>query len=273
MAFNPCPCGWLTSTSRQCRCDDGLARRYAGRLSGPMRDRLDLWVRADEPRHADPDGVEPSAAVAQRIREAWQRQLERQGMANGELPATVAIPAWRSTRTCERCCSVAAPSSGSPRGGCIASPGWPAPSPTSARPTTSGQSTLTRHSITGPRWQRDRGWAHAAATGRRGRPRRSAVGHRRLAGARSRLDRPGGRSPVLDRHLAGAWCRRRRVRPHAGALRLSARRLGGRRGAARLPAATATGGSGRARTPPGDAAPPASLGRSKPGCGASGALR
>ncbi len=88
MAFNPCPCGWLTSTSRRCRCDDGQARRYAGRLSGPMRDRLDLWVRADEPRHADPDGVEPSATVAQRIRLAWQRQLERQGMANGELPPT-----------------------------------------------------------------------------------------------------------------------------------------------------------------------------------------
>jgi magnesium chelatase family protein len=88
MAFNPCPCGWLTSTSRQCRCDEGQARRYAGRLSGPMRDRLDLWVRADEPRHADPDGVEPSSAAAQRIRLAWQRQLARQGMANGELPVS-----------------------------------------------------------------------------------------------------------------------------------------------------------------------------------------
>jgi magnesium chelatase family protein len=52
-----------------------------------MRDRLDLWVRAEEPRHADPDGVEPSAAVAHRIGLAWQRQVERQGMANGELPA------------------------------------------------------------------------------------------------------------------------------------------------------------------------------------------
>jgi magnesium chelatase family protein len=87
MAFNPCPCGWLTSTSRQCRCDDGQARRYAGRLSGPMRDRLDLWVRAEEPRHADQDGVEPSAAVAKRIRLAWLVQLERQGLANGDLPA------------------------------------------------------------------------------------------------------------------------------------------------------------------------------------------
>jgi magnesium chelatase family protein len=85
MAFNPCPCGWLKSTSRQCRCDDGQARRYAGRLSGPLRDRLDLWVTAEEPRHADLDGTEPSNAVATRIRAAWARQLARQGVANGEL--------------------------------------------------------------------------------------------------------------------------------------------------------------------------------------------
>lgn len=85
MAFNPCPCGWLGSSSRQCRCDDSVARRYAGRLSGPLRDRLDLWVVAEEPRRADLDGAEPSAAVAGRVRTAWERQLERQGIANGEL--------------------------------------------------------------------------------------------------------------------------------------------------------------------------------------------
>jgi magnesium chelatase family protein len=38
MAFNPCPCGWLTSTSRQCRCDDGQARRTPVRAhAGPPR--------------------------------------------------------------------------------------------------------------------------------------------------------------------------------------------------------------------------------------------
>jgi magnesium chelatase family protein len=85
MALNPCPCGWLKSKSRQCRCDDGQARRYAGRLSGPLRDRLDLWVTAEEPRQADLDGAEPSSVVAARVRAAWQRQLARQRLANGEL--------------------------------------------------------------------------------------------------------------------------------------------------------------------------------------------
>jgi magnesium chelatase family protein len=85
MAFNPCPCGWLGSTSRRCACDDGQARRYAGRLSGPLRDRLDLWVRAEEPRQVDLDGAEPTMVVAGRVRAAWRRQLERQGVANAEL--------------------------------------------------------------------------------------------------------------------------------------------------------------------------------------------
>ena len=85
MAYNPCPCGWLGSPSRECQCDDAQARRYAGRLSGPLRDRLDLWVRADEPRHGELDGAEPSRVVAGRVRMAWRRQLDRQGVANGEL--------------------------------------------------------------------------------------------------------------------------------------------------------------------------------------------
>src|SRR5688500_8808739 len=71
MAYNTCPCGWLGSTSRSCQCDDGQSRRYAGRLSGPLRDRLDLWVRAEEPRHAALDGAEPSRVVANRVHSAW----------------------------------------------------------------------------------------------------------------------------------------------------------------------------------------------------------
>ena len=86
-AFNPCPCGWLGSTSRRCQCDEGQARRYASRLSGPLRDRLDLWISAEEPRHLDPDGAEPSTVVAARVAAAWERQVDRQGIANGELAA------------------------------------------------------------------------------------------------------------------------------------------------------------------------------------------
>ena len=87
LAFNPCPCGWRGSPTRECRCDDVQARRYAARLSGPLRDRLDLWVRADPPQHGVSDGSEPTARVAARVAQARERQLGRQRHLNGELPA------------------------------------------------------------------------------------------------------------------------------------------------------------------------------------------
>jgi magnesium chelatase family protein len=86
-AFNPCPCGWLGARSRSCTCEQGSARRYASRLSGPLRDRIDLWVTMDAPHpRAETDGVEPSSVVALRVAAAWRRQRDRQGIANGELP-------------------------------------------------------------------------------------------------------------------------------------------------------------------------------------------
>jgi magnesium chelatase family protein len=89
-AFNPCPCGWAGSTRRACTCEDAVARRYLARLSGPLRDRIDLWVTMAQPEPStgdDHDGSEPSAVVSARVTQAWRRQLRRQGVANGDLPA------------------------------------------------------------------------------------------------------------------------------------------------------------------------------------------
>ena len=43
-AMNPCPCGFLGDPARACRCTPPQVARYASRLSGPLRDRLDLTV-------------------------------------------------------------------------------------------------------------------------------------------------------------------------------------------------------------------------------------
>lgn len=89
LAFNPCPCGWRNSGEVRCRCDDGVARRYAARLSAPMRDRVDLWVDMAAPKRrvASPDGTEPSPAVAKRIAKAWGRREARQAMAGARTEA------------------------------------------------------------------------------------------------------------------------------------------------------------------------------------------
>ena len=88
-AFNPCPCGWFGVEGRECRCEDGARRRYQARLSGPMRDRLDLVVHLDPTvrRWVGRGSVESTATVAARIASATDTQQARQGRPNAELGA------------------------------------------------------------------------------------------------------------------------------------------------------------------------------------------
>ncbi len=79
-AMNPCPCGYLGDAKRECRCTPPQIARYRGRLSGPLRDRLDLIVEVEAvPITALTDGPagESSAAVRERVLAARQRQLVR----------------------------------------------------------------------------------------------------------------------------------------------------------------------------------------------------
>ena len=44
-ASNPCPCGFYPDRSR-CNCSETQIRRYQGKISGPIKDRIDLIVTA-----------------------------------------------------------------------------------------------------------------------------------------------------------------------------------------------------------------------------------
>jgi magnesium chelatase family protein len=79
-AMNPCPCGFSGDDRRTCRCTPAQMARYRGRLSGPLRDRLDLIV--DVPAVpvgdiAESTAGEDSAAVRERVCIARQRQQLR----------------------------------------------------------------------------------------------------------------------------------------------------------------------------------------------------
>lgn len=77
-AMNPCRCGHAGTSG--CTCPSGAAERYVGRISGPLRDRIDLWVwMPPVSAAAMMRGLEPesSAAVAARIARARQVQEAR----------------------------------------------------------------------------------------------------------------------------------------------------------------------------------------------------
>jgi magnesium chelatase family protein len=80
-ATNPCPCGFAGEQDR-CICPTGVADRYVGRISGPLRDRIDVWVTlARMPAAAMVEAAEPesSVVVAARIAAARARQQRRPG--------------------------------------------------------------------------------------------------------------------------------------------------------------------------------------------------
>jgi magnesium chelatase family protein len=78
-AMNPCPCGYAGDTTRTCRCTPIQTSHYRERLSGPLRDRLDMTVEvpALPPETLQDGGGEPSSAVRTRVVKARERQHER----------------------------------------------------------------------------------------------------------------------------------------------------------------------------------------------------
>jgi len=93
-AMNPCPCGFAGDTVRECRCTPQQLARYRDRLSGPLRDRLDLTVEVPAlPLDAlsAEGGGEASAAVRARVLVARARQASRHAadgiLTNAELTA------------------------------------------------------------------------------------------------------------------------------------------------------------------------------------------
>jgi magnesium chelatase family protein len=87
-AMNPCPCGFLGDPHRPCRCTAPQVARYASRLSGPLRDRIDLTVPVASvaPRElVDAEPGETSSAIRCRVLAARDRQLARDGRLNARL--------------------------------------------------------------------------------------------------------------------------------------------------------------------------------------------
>jgi magnesium chelatase family protein len=82
LATNPCPCGHLGDPRHACRCTPAQVRAYQQRLSGPLLDRVDLYLELSPVAHDDLCASRPaetSAEVQARVVESRRRQDERNG--------------------------------------------------------------------------------------------------------------------------------------------------------------------------------------------------
>lgn len=77
---NPCPCGFATDPSRDCKCSEVQKSRYRRRISGPLLDRIDIHVEvgaiAAQELTGEPNG-ENSSIIAERILQARATQHKR----------------------------------------------------------------------------------------------------------------------------------------------------------------------------------------------------
>ncbi len=99
-ATNPCPCGWYGSRVRACTCRPHELRHYMRRLSGPLRDRIELWVTLDrEPAEHwwRPEGRDEARRLRERVVAARQRARER-GTLNADLDGAALHEACRLDR-------------------------------------------------------------------------------------------------------------------------------------------------------------------------------
>ena len=81
-AMNPCPCGYAGDPNRACVCTPSQVSRYGKRISGPLLDRIDIFVEVPSVEYeklAAPSGGESSAKVRERTELARATQSARFG--------------------------------------------------------------------------------------------------------------------------------------------------------------------------------------------------
>ena len=86
-AMNPCKCGWYGHPSGRCRCSESEVKKYLSRLSGPLLDRIDLFVEVTALEFDElttPAAAETSQQIKERVDAARSIQNNR-GSSNAKM--------------------------------------------------------------------------------------------------------------------------------------------------------------------------------------------
>lgn len=96
-AMNPCPCGNYGSKTKECICRAVDLLKYQRKISGPIMDRIDMWVEVSQINHADLSGkksdnqIKNNPKIRSRISKARLMQknrfanIKRQVKTNSEM--------------------------------------------------------------------------------------------------------------------------------------------------------------------------------------------
>ena len=76
-AQNPCPCGYLFSDKKECRCNELEIKRYNNKISGPVMDRIDLYVEMDEINLQKKEKTMSSKEMFEKVLKAFVMQKQR----------------------------------------------------------------------------------------------------------------------------------------------------------------------------------------------------
>lgn len=78
-SMNPCPCG-LFGSNKECRCNEDEIKRYLGRISGPLMDRIDIQVEVNSVKYDNLNSEkteESSEKIRERVNKARKIQKQR----------------------------------------------------------------------------------------------------------------------------------------------------------------------------------------------------
>ena len=79
-AMNPCPCGFHTHPRTECTCSPSIVARYQKRISGPLLDRMDVFVEVPPVEYeklVDEEPAEDSCHLRKRVEQARDIQSVR----------------------------------------------------------------------------------------------------------------------------------------------------------------------------------------------------
>jgi magnesium chelatase family protein len=89
-ASNPCPCGYFNHPEIPCKCSPSQIASYRRKLSGPLMDRIDLFVEVPQIKfekliQKDDDFEKETEKIKERVERAREIQMKRRGKTNSQL--------------------------------------------------------------------------------------------------------------------------------------------------------------------------------------------